>query len=98
MTCEKVGGGATCCPPGGASLEGALRALRATLETVRRREIERHAHRFENADRKDLDRLTHAIMQRVLDVPVTCAGELETRRLCPERDAALLATLFTPAT
>lgn len=52
------------------ALQPAIHALRETFEAIRLQEIGRHAHRFQSADREDLDRLTRSIMQKLLAVPV----------------------------
>ena len=52
------------------ALQPTIRSLRATFDAIRQREVERNAHRFSDADREELDRLTQSIMQKVLAVPV----------------------------
>ncbi len=52
------------------SLRPALHALRETFEAIRAEAIRQHAHRFEGADREELDRLTRSILQKLLAVPI----------------------------
>ena len=52
------------------ALQPTIHSLRATFDAIREREVERNAHRFSEADRAELDRLTRSIMQKVLAVPV----------------------------
>jgi glutamyl-tRNA reductase len=53
-----------------ATLQPAIRTLYDTFEQVREREVARNIHRFEPANRDDVDRLTRSIMQKLLAVPV----------------------------
>jgi glutamyl-tRNA reductase len=67
------------------SMQPAIQAVLSTFEDIRRSEIARHAHRFAEADRDQLDRLTRSIMQKLLAVPVvrlksTDPGSLDFRR------------------
>lgn len=52
------------------ALQPALHALRETFEAIRLEAIAQHAHRFEGADREELDRLTRSILQKLLAVPI----------------------------
>lgn len=52
------------------ALQPAIQAIRDTFEQIRRQEIEKHHHRFSEADREDLDLLTRSIMQKLLAVPI----------------------------
>src|SRR5690606_28289749 len=51
-------------------LQPAIAAIRDSFEAIRLQEIERHHHRFEGADREELDRLTRSIMQKLLAIPI----------------------------
>jgi glutamyl-tRNA reductase len=76
------------------ALQPAIHTILETFDTIRRQEIDRHAHRLTAFDRAELDRLTWSIMQKVLAVPVV---RLKTAGL-PSIDYAqgihLLQTLF----
>ncbi len=93
--CEEASENGCSSPQRCASLAPAFQALHRAFEATRQREIERHAGRFNEASREDLDRLTRAILQRVLAVPAARLEETRPARAHPERDAALLARLFT---
>lgn len=97
MCCERVDGAECPYRQGGASpLASAFEALRRMLRAIPQQEVTRHASRFESADRADLDRLTDALVQRVLAVPAGRLTEACPARPGLEQDAALLARLFTP--
>ena len=48
------------------ALQPAIHAILDTFDSIRKQEIERHAHRFVDADLDQLDRITKSIMQKVL--------------------------------
>ena len=52
------------------ALQPAIHAILETFDSIRLQEIERHQHRFNEADFNQLDRITKSIMQKVLAVPV----------------------------
>lgn len=81
----------------------AYEAMRDAFDGIRRREIDRHAGQFDDADRADLDALTRHVMQRVLAVPQArlpalpqhgnagtepCPGKLLKRLFAPPPDEA----------
>ena len=79
------------------ALAPAVQQVRATFEAIRQQEIERHAHRFESADREDLDRLTRSIMQKLLAVPVVrlkTAQATDDATLDYARGVRALASIF----
>ena len=52
------------------ALQPAIHTLYETFEAVRQREVTRNLHRFEAADREQVERLTRSIMQKLLAIPV----------------------------
>lgn len=52
------------------ALQPAISAIENSFELIRRREVERHHHRFAGIDRHELDRITRAITQKLLAVPL----------------------------
>ena len=52
------------------AMQPAIHAILETFDEIRKQEIERHHHRFGEADYGQLDRITRSIMQKVLAVPV----------------------------
>ena len=77
------------------ALQPAIRALRETFEAIRQQEIERHAHRFQSADRADLDRLTRSIMQKMLAVPVVRLKNTDSESLDFVRGVRFLSHAFS---
>ena len=77
------------------ALQPAIHALRDTFEAIRTQEIERHAHRFQSADREDLDRLTRSIMQKLLAVPVVRLKNTDSESLDFVRGVRFLSRAFS---
>ena len=77
------------------ALQPAIRALRETFEAIRQQEIERHAHRFQSADREDLDRLTRSILQKLLAVPVVRLKNTDSESLDFVRGVRFLSHAFS---
>ncbi|MEP0546085.1 MAG: glutamyl-tRNA reductase [Rhodothermales bacterium] len=77
------------------ALQPAIHALRETFEAIRTQEIERHAHRFQSADRDDLDRLTRSIMQKLLAVPVVRLKNTDSESLDFVRGVRFLSHAFS---
>ena len=79
------------------ALGPAVQQVRATFEAIRRQEIDRHAHRFAETDREELDRLTRSIMQKLLAVPVVrlkTAQATDDATLDYARGVRALASIF----
>ncbi|RMH63745.1 MAG: glutamyl-tRNA reductase [Bacteroidetes bacterium] len=77
------------------ALQPAIHAIRETFETIRRQEIERHAHRFSEADRRELERLTGSIMQKLMAVPIVRLKDTDPGSIDFVRGVKLLSTLFS---
>ncbi len=77
------------------ALQPAILQLKETFEAIRLREIERHAHRFKETDREELERLTRSIMQKLLAIPVLRLKEAATDSLSLARRIELLNELFS---
>lgn len=78
-------------------LQPAIEAIRDTFEAIRLQEIERHHHRFEDADREELDRLTRSIMQKLLAIPIVRLKNVNPESVDFVHGIKLLQTLFTRA-
>jgi glutamyl-tRNA reductase len=76
------------------SMQPAIMAVLGTFEDIRRSEIARHAHRFSDLDRAQLDRLTRSIMQKLLAVPVVRLKSTDPGSLDFRRGIELLQQLF----
>lgn len=76
------------------SMQPAIMAILGTFEDIRRNEIARHAHRFSDLDRAQLDRLTRSIMQKLLAVPVVRLKSTDPGSLDFRRGIELLQQLF----
>jgi glutamyl-tRNA reductase len=77
------------------ALQPAIEAIRSTFENIRRQEIERHAHRFSDADAESLERLTQSILQKLLAVPIVRLKGLGGESMDFSRGIRLLRTLFS---
>ncbi len=77
------------------ALQPAIQAIRSTFDTIRRQEIERHAHRFDDLDRAELDRLTESILQKILAVPIVRLKNVEPEHIDYARGIRLLSALFS---
>ena len=79
------------------ALQPAIQAIRDTFERIRTQEIERHLHRFSDADRRDIDTLTRSIMQKLLAVPIVRLKAHGAESPDLEEGVRLLRMLFTRA-
>jgi glutamyl-tRNA reductase len=79
------------------ALQPAIQALRETFDRIRRQEIERHHHRFSDADRAQLDQITTSILQKLLAVPVVRLKSVDPDSIDFVRGIRLLETLFSRA-
>ncbi|MEZ4703445.1 MAG: hydroxymethylbilane synthase [Rhodothermales bacterium] len=77
------------------ALQPAIHTILETFETIRRQEIDRHAHRLSAVDREELDRLTWSIMQKVLAVPVVRLKTVGLSEIDYTHGIKLLRTLFS---
>lgn len=77
------------------ALQPAILQLKETFETIRLREIERHAHRFKDTDRDELERLTRSIMQKLLAIPILRLKEAASDSLSLAQRIELLNELFS---
>ncbi len=77
------------------ALQPAIQAIRDTFESIREQEIERHAHRFAEADRAELDALTQSILQKLLAVPIVRLKSVDPESIDYARGIRLLSTLFS---
>lgn len=76
------------------ALQPAIQAIRETFDAVRRQEVDRHAHRFTDADRDELDRLTNSILQKILAVPIVRLKDVGPDSISYVRGIRLLSALF----
>lgn len=77
------------------ALQPAIHAIRETFESIRQQEIERHRHRFAEADQEELERLTGSIMQKLLAVPIVRLKDAQPGSIDFVRGIKLLSTLFS---
>ena len=77
------------------AMQPAIQAIRSTFESIRQQEIDRHAHRFADADAEDLERLTQSILQKVLAVPIVRLKGAGAESMDFTRGIRLLETLFS---
>ena len=77
------------------ALKPAIHALRSTFDSIRRQEIERHKHRFSDADREELDQITRSIMQKLLAVPIVRLKSTDPESIDFVRGIKLLNSLFS---
>lgn len=77
------------------AMQPAIHAIRDTFEMIRRQEIERHHHRFSELDRKELDRITRSILQKLLAVPVVRLKSVDPESIDYVRGIRLLYGLFS---
>ncbi len=76
------------------AMQPAILAILDTFDTIRKQEIERHAHRFLDADLEQLERITKSIMQKVLAVPVVRLKNVGPDEIDYANGIKLLQTLF----
>jgi glutamyl-tRNA reductase len=77
------------------ALQPAIQAIRDTFDEIRMEEIERHVHRFSEADRDTLMRLTQSIMQKLLAVPIVRLKSFDPESIDFVRGVRILNTLFS---
>lgn len=78
------------------ALQPAIQAIRSTFDTIRRQEVDRHAHRTE-MDREEVDRLTQSIMQKLLAVPIVRLKNVDPESIDFVQGIELLRALFAPS-
>ncbi len=76
------------------AMQPAIRTILDTFDSIRKQELERHAHRFVEADLEQLDRITTSIMQKVLAVPVVRLKNVGPDQIDYVNGIKLLQTLF----
>lgn len=76
------------------SMQPAIQAIAGTFDQIRRQEIDRHAHRFADLDRRQLDRLTRSIMQKLLAVPIVRLKSTDPDSVDFVRGVEMLRALF----
>lgn len=78
------------------ALEPAIQAIRSTFDTIRKQEVDRHAHRTD-MDREEVDRLTKSIMQKLLAVPIVRLKNVDPESIDFVQGIELLHALFAPS-
>jgi glutamyl-tRNA reductase len=78
------------------ALQPAIQAIRSTFETIRKQEVDRHAHRTD-LDRDEVDRLTESIMQKLLAVPIVRLKNVDPESIDFVQGIELLRALFAPS-
>ncbi|HET6568555.1 MAG TPA: glutamyl-tRNA reductase [Rhodothermales bacterium] len=77
------------------ALQPVVQAIRDTFDDIRLQEIERHQHRFTDADYAELDRLTRSIMQKLLAIPIVRLKSVDPESIDFVRGVRLLQHLFS---
>ena len=78
------------------ALQPAIQAIRSTFETIRKQEVDRHAHRTD-MDRTEVDQLTQSIMQKLLAVPIVRLKNVDPESIDFAQGIELLRALFAPS-
>jgi glutamyl-tRNA reductase len=78
------------------ALQPAIQAIRDTFDTIRKQEVDRHAHRTD-MDREEVDRLTQSIMQKLLAVPIVRLKNVDPESIDFVQGIELLHALFAPS-
>jgi len=78
------------------ALQPAIQAIRETFDTIRRQEVDRHAHRTD-MDRSEVDQLTKSIMQKLLAVPIVRLKNVDPDSIDFVQGVKLLHALFAPS-
>ncbi len=78
------------------ALQPAIQAIRETFDSIREQEVDRHAHRTD-MDRKEVDRLTESIMQKLLAVPIVRLKNVDPDSIDFVQGIKLLHALFAPS-
>ena len=79
------------------ALQPAIQAIRATFDSIREQEVERHAHKT-GMNREEVDRLTKSIMQKLLAVPIVKLKNVDPDSIDFVRGIKLLHALFSRPT
>ncbi|MDZ4698557.1 MAG: hydroxymethylbilane synthase [Rhodothermales bacterium] len=77
------------------ALQPAIKTILETFDTIRRQEIDRHAHRLTALELGELERLTWSIMQKVLAVPVVRLKTVGLSQIDYANGIRLLQMLFS---
>jgi len=78
------------------ALQPAIQAIRSTFDTIRKQEVDRHAHRTD-MDREEVDRLTESILQKLLAVPIVRLKNVDPDSIDFVQGIKLLHALFAPS-
>jgi len=78
------------------ALQPAIQAIRETFDSIRKQEVDRHAHRTD-MDRQEVDRLTKSIMQKLLAVPIVRLKNVDPDSIDFVQGIRLLHALFAPS-
>jgi glutamyl-tRNA reductase len=78
------------------ALQPAIQAIRETFDSIRKQEVDRHAHRTD-MDREEVDRLTKSIMQKLLAVPIVRLKNVDPDSIDFVQGVKLLHALFAPS-
>jgi glutamyl-tRNA reductase len=78
------------------ALQPAIQAIRETFDTIRKQEVDRHAHRTD-MDREEVDELTRSIMQKLLAVPIVRLKNVDPDSIDFVQGIKLLHALFSPS-
>jgi glutamyl-tRNA reductase len=77
------------------ALEPAIQAIRETFDSIRKQEVDRHAHRTD-MDREEVEQLTKSIMQKLLAVPIVRLKNVDPDSIDFVQGIELLHALFAP--
>lgn len=78
------------------ALQPAIQAIRETFDSIRKQEVDRHAHRTD-MDREEVERLTKSIMQKLLAVPIVRLKNVDPESIDFVQGIELLRALFAPS-
>lgn len=78
------------------ALQPAIRAIRETFESIRKQEVDRHAHRT-GMNREEVERLTRSILQKLLAVPIVRLKNVDPESIDFVQGIKLLHALFSPS-
>lgn len=78
------------------ALQPAIQAIRRTFDTIRKQEVDRHAHRTD-MEREEVDQLTESIMQKLLAVPIVRLKNVDPDSIDFVQGIELLHALFAPS-
>lgn len=77
------------------AMNPAVSAIASAFEQIRRQEIDKHAHRFSETDREELDELTRSIMQKLLAIPIVRLKSTSPESINFTKGIELLHYLFS---